>query len=216
MWQAIWDFLRGYWDLTLLVVTWGGLFLLGFRKRRDWKRKRFLGQVTFSLNLIRDETLLLRTLLQLSARDIWQNDYGVKLVQNAAAQTTAERPFLRLRSQRDMDFVKRAVLNELSERFAQVYLAEVVSAQVKTAIFIFGVTWERYGDIRTHKLRVIIMERMQLEAMFAPNAPEWKVVSDVHRDRITTLRHMHELMKSDDSKQRALLDEVELGVAVGS
>jgi hypothetical protein len=121
------SFARDYWDLALLLATWLGILFIAVRRRRDWKRKRFTEQVNFSLNLIdADGRLLLRTLLESSARAVWLNEYGVKQVHNLCEHTTTVQPFLHMRNAKDMDYLKRAVLNEMSEQFAATYMAQAL------------------------------------------------------------------------------------------
>jgi hypothetical protein len=201
-------------ELVLLVATWAGILLAGIRKRRDWKRKRFTRQVNFSLNYVEDGTLRLRTLLEVPTERVWLNDHGVRQVSRAAEKTTVEQPFLMLRAPKDMEFVKRAVLNVLSERFSEAFVARAGGADVLVSRFLFGVTWERYGGIRTQKLRVIIVGRDQLEALCAPGGRDAnpRVESEVHHDRVATLRRMWDLTRSRKERERRVVGEVELGV----
>jgi len=211
--DGAWRFFTSYWEIVLLAGTWLGILALAFRRRRDWRRKRFTQQVNFSLNYVQDGTLRLRTLLEDSAERVWLNDYGVGLVRQAADRTTLEQPFLRLRSARDMDYVKRAVLNVLSERFSPAFVARALGAEVRTGRFAFGITWERYGNLRTQKLRVIVMDREQLDAIFDPKGGlSPSVAVPAHRDRLTTLRRMWELLHARKEKDRRLIGDVELGV----
>ncbi len=211
--------LMEYWELALLVLTWAGIGVVWFRRRRDWKRNQFTEQVNFSLSYLETDAeghthLSLRTLLELSASGVWLNEYGVRKVQKAAGKTTLERPFLAIQPRRDMELVRHAVLNVLSERFAQVFLARAIGVDVRTETFLYGLTWERYGDIKTRKLRVMVVRLSDLEALFGPEgkAKDLHVAVDSHRWRITTLEIMHRLYHSSDPEDRAALGEVELGV----
>lgn len=212
--DAIFQFLRLHWEAVLLGVTWLGILLVALRRRRDWRRKRFVQQVNFSLNEVVDGTLLLRTLLEDSAEHVWLNAYGVGRVRKAAERTTVDQPFLRMAWTQDMSYVKRAVVNVLSERLAPVFVARALGAPVRTGRFVFGITWERYGNIRTQKLRVIIIERETLLTRFDPSHPAYPpaVASAAHRDRIRTLTRLRELATSKKERLRRLVGEVELGV----
>src|SRR5262245_41154752 len=120
--EAIWNLIRTHAGTVGLIVTWAGIALVYFRRRADWQKKSFLNQVNFSLNYILDRKLCLRTLLEVTATEVWLNDYGIKKVFKAAAQTRADQPFIILDDAEDMGFAKRAVLNVLSERFAEAFL----------------------------------------------------------------------------------------------
>ena len=215
--------LMEYWELTLLALTWAGIAVVWFRRRRDWRRNQFTEQVNFSLSYLETDGeghshLALRTLLELSAANVWLNEYGVRKVRKAAEQTTLEMPFLLIQPRRDMELVRHAVLNVLSERFAQVFLARAIGVDVRTETFLYGLTWERYGEIKTRKLRVMVVRPSDLEALFGQDgkAKDLHVAVDSHRGRITTLEIMHRLYHSTDPGERAALGEVELGVATSA
>lgn len=229
-WAAIVDFLKTYGPGIGLAITWGGIIYAWWRRRSDWKRKSFARQVNFSLNDVQDGTLRLRTLLEDDAKKVWLNDHGVALVLEAAKRTTVEQPFVAMRNAEDQGYVLRAVLNVLSERFAELHLARTLGVTVKSATYVFGLTCEKYGNIRTQKLRVIIARPELLDALFGPS-PTWATPSpdgsgpthaglrelrlehSVHKDRLDTLRVLYRLWKSDKPKENRLLDTVEIGIA---
>jgi hypothetical protein len=47
-----------------------------------------------SLNYVRGGALVLRTLLEKPANEVWLNEYGVRTVLAAAQRTTADQPFV--------------------------------------------------------------------------------------------------------------------------
>jgi hypothetical protein len=219
--QAFWTAFRESWELLLLFATWLGIGLVALRRRRDWARNRFTERVNFSLNLVDADPaggrrLLLRTLLEDSAASVWLNEYGAGLVQAAAERTTLEQPFLRIEPRRDLELVKHAVLNVLSERFSDAFVAQGLGLRVARGRFLFGVTWERYGDMRMQKLRVLLIRAELLDELFAAGGePELRLSAESHRHRIATLREMHRLLHSHEEDERALIAEVELGVVLG-
>lgn len=218
---AIGVFLLEHWDLVLLVVTWAGIGLMAVRRRRDWRLKQFARQVNFSLTYLESDPssgqdrLTLRTLLELKAADVWLNEYGVRKVQRAAARTTLAEPFLRIEPSTDMELVKHAVLNVLSERYSDAFVAQAVGLEVRMQAFLFGLTWERYGEIKTHKLRVIVVRRSDLELLFGPQqkAKHLSFATESHRFRLSTLEQMYYLHSASDPALRAVLGEIELGIS---
>src|SRR5689334_19822223 len=108
--EKVWELVRPYLASVGLVVTWLGIAWLAFRNRRDFSRKRF-DRVNFSVNSVLDGKLAMRTLMEATPKDVWLNDYGIKLVVAAAARTTPEQPFVVLGNEADMDYVKRALKN---------------------------------------------------------------------------------------------------------
>lgn len=212
------DLVLDHWELALLASTWCVIGVLAAKRRYDWQQRRFAQQVNFSLNTLVDEngscTLLLRTLLEESAAQVWINDYGVGRVLKAARRTTAERPFLQINEVRDRDIVMVAVLNVLSERFSDAFVARVLGIPARTDTFLFGLTWERYGEMKTQKLRVMVIMRSDLQRMFEdrPDPREICVAEESHRPRISTLRQMYELWSSPHADDRSAIGEVELGM----
>jgi hypothetical protein len=212
------DLILDHWELALLLITWSAIGVVAIRRRHDWRRKRFTEQVNFALNTLieRDgaRVLLLRTLLEDSAANVWLNEFGVSRVLKAARFTTLEDPFLRIPDPQERDVVMIAVLNVLSERFSDAFIARAVGMPIRTDVFLYGLTWERYGEMKTQKLRVTIIKRSDLESLFDDRSREHEiaVVEESHRPRMETLRRMFELWTSSDPEDLDMIREVELGI----
>src|SRR5689334_4402629 len=80
---SAYEFLKPYFAVIALTLTWAGVGFAWWRQRGRWKRKEFLGQVNFSLNLFGD-TLAMRTLLEVETSEVWPNSHGVRLLHAAA------------------------------------------------------------------------------------------------------------------------------------
>jgi hypothetical protein len=214
--REFFETLRPYWSTLALLATWTGISVVYLRRRWQWQHKRFLTLVNFSLNYVRNGTLAMRTLLERPASQVWPNEHGVRMVLAAAQKTTVVDPFIVLRQAKDMDFANRAVLNVLSERFADTFLAASLGAPARTANFCFAITCEKYEDIRTLKLRVLLVEEQTLMELFGPKdeAAKLEITSSIYRARLQTLRGMHRLYVQDRESGRPVLGEVELGVVV--
>jgi hypothetical protein len=156
----------------------------------------------------------MRTLLEKPATQVWLNEYGVRKVLAAAQRTTAGQPFVVLADPRDMDFANRAVLNQLSEQFAPAYLAAALGRPVRAGTFRFAITCERYEEIRTLKLRVLVVAEQALTDLFGPadGAAQVEAPGVVLRSRLTTLRGMYDLYLHDKGAPRPVLGQIELGV----
>lgn len=211
---SIWDAVRPHMAGIGLVVTWAGIALVAYRRRLQWRNKHFPTVVNFSLNYVADGKLQMRTLLETSASAVWLNEYGVKLVQQAAGKTKEDQPFILLQDPNDMRFVKRAALNVLSARFPEVFLGTVIGAPVHKSNFLYAVTYENYPDMRTRKFRILLVEEKSMEALFGPDVPELGVVEPSHRDRLRVLRLMYQMTKGPvpELKGVDILGKVELGV----
>ncbi len=208
------EFLRPHWNTLALLLTWAGIGVVYLRRRAQWRHKHFLAQVNFSLNYVQGGALVMRTLLEKPAGEVWLNEYGVRTVLAAAQRTTADQPFVLLADPRDMDFANRAVLNQLSERFAPAYLAAALGLPVRAATFRFAITCERYEEIRTLKLRVLVVAEQTLTELFGPadGAAQVEAPGLVLQARLTTLRGLYELYLRDKGRERPVLGQVELGV----
>lgn len=199
-----------------LIATWAGILWVYVRRRFDWHQKQFTGQVNFSLNYVVNNALAMRTLRESTVSDVWLNDYGIKLVLDAARRTSEAQPFIRLPNQQDMQFLNRAALNALSECFAATYVAEALGQPVKTGRFIFGITYERYDIMRTFKFRVLLMEEETLKRLFGPNGvwQELEVKSPILQARLRTLKALHDLHAAGLATGEFVVDRVNLGVVL--
>ena len=208
------EFLKSYGTGLTLIVTWGTLLWVYLGKRSDWSRKQFLDQVNFSLNLVVDGQLVMRTLVEMPAQEVWLNDLGVGQVRNAAKRTTPDQPFIDLEKPEDMDFANRAVLNVLSEEFAEAYLAQSLGLPVKFETYRFAITMERYDDIRTLKMRVLLVKESELEALFVPEGCPVTAKNQQYASRLKTLQQMHTLHTREGQPGIPRLGRVILGVRV--
>lgn len=209
--EKVFNLARQHVGTVGLLFTWGGILWVYLRKRADWSRKQFLTQVNFSLTYVAGGKIAMRTLMETTAQRVWLNDLGVKKVARAAAKTTHDQPFVGLGDPADMDFVYRAVLNLLSEKFAEAYLAETLGLPVASQEYLFAVTFERYSDIRTLKLRVLLVSEKDLERYFGPDG-RVELPNDIYKARLKTMRAMHKLHKSAGQPGTLPLGRVVLGL----
>lgn len=212
------DFMRPYWSGVALGATWAGIGVIWWQRRRAWHQKQFLSQVNFSLNLVQDDALTMRTLLEMPATEVWLSEHGCALVAKASKQAGIEEPFICLKNPKDQDFLNRAVLNALSERYAEAYLAAALGVPVAKDQFIFGITCEKYGEIRTLKVRVLLIRESTLVDLFGPTrridtlAPPNVVL----QARVRTLEHMYRHYCDDKASKSHILGRVELGLPTPS
>jgi hypothetical protein len=208
IWHLL-ELIKNYGSPVALVATWAAIAWVWYKRRVSWLRKEFINQVNFSLNYVVGESLLMRTLLETTAEKVWLNAWGVKKLMAAAARTTERDPFIRLDNAGDRDFINRAVLNVLSERFAETFVAASLGVPVKTAPYRFAITCEKYKDMRTLKIRVLIVEESTLEK-FGPegHSGSLKLANPKFTDRIQSLQAMCAESKAD----KHVLGLLELGV----
>jgi len=214
LWEVI-DYARqniGFGTLGMLA-TWCGIAWVWYRKRADWSRKEFLRQINFSVSYVADGKLVIRTLLETSAQQVWLNDRGVQQIIRAAARTTPTQPFIRLADPGDMAFLYRAVLNVLSEKFADAFLAQGMDLPAQFATYRFAVTCERFADMRTLKIRVLLIRDEDLQMTFADGNPV-EVPSAYYAPRLQALREMAKLFAGAGQPGVMTLGRVVLGLRV--
>jgi hypothetical protein len=212
--REFFEFIRPHLNTIALVLTWAGIAIAYWRRRAQWRGKQFLARVNFSLNYISGDALAMRTLLETTASAVWLNEYGVARVLAAAKQAPVDQPFLRLTDPDDQDFANRAALNVLSERFAETYLSASLGRQTATAPYVFGISCEKYGDIRTLKIRVLVISEQTLVDLFGPanRSAALNLPNQILRARLTTLRTMYDLYLKDRGAERPTLGRMELGI----
>ncbi len=210
----LFDTAKPYLAPVALVFTWAGVAFAWWRRRTQFRRKEFLSQVNFSLNLFAD-TLQMRTLSERFATDVWPNSHGVALLNRAAKYATDANPFLVLTNPDDQGYVYRAIKNALSQLCPEAFVAAAVGGPVRIGTFLFALTCERYEEgMRTIKLRVILIEREALREWCAPGGKgEQMPMAPFHRTRFKTLQAMYEMdRKHREGTGPELLGRVELGV----
>jgi hypothetical protein len=210
----LFDTAKPYLAPVALAFTWAGVAFAWWRRRTQFRRKEFLSQVNFSLNLFTG-VLQMRTLSERFANDVWPNAHGVALLNRAAKRATDENPFLVLTNADDQGYVYRAIKNALSQLCPEAFVAAAVGAPVRTGTFLFALTCERYEEgMRTIKLRVILVEREALREWCAPGGKaELMEMAPFYRTRLKTLQAMYEMdRKHREGTGPDVLGRVEMGV----
>jgi hypothetical protein len=184
---AISDFLHDNW---MKFLTGLGLMALGwlFGKRRalsEWRNKEFLHRLNVSLNILKaDQPLLIRTILEKPCADIFLNAVAVEKVTAAARRTTEKQPLLPL-PREDYWYYLNAVLNEVAEKFSLGELRRDLGEPVRTEKYLLCLTSEASGEIRTRKVRAMLIQKYALENL--PAEPP-RFEHPTHTFRWQTLR----------------------------
>lgn len=216
------EFLSNYDALIGIGASWLVAAWIYYRARADWRSKSFTEQINFSLNDIRDDRLVLRTLFEGSAPEILVSPAAVAALKKATRTTTVDQPFFSFENDEDWGFVMRAFLNVLSEMAAPVFVAQALRQPVAVGRFVFGATFECYGEMNTRKVRVLLIEEGLLKQYFGHSAGQGEAGAEdplagvqfddpKHADRLTTLKAMAKLYFSDAASDRRFLRTVELG-----
>jgi hypothetical protein len=175
----------------LLVGSWIGRR----RARREWMNRRFLDRLNFSLNTINNGTLLIRTLAEMNCRDVFLNDYAARRVQEAALATTKDSALVPL-DREERWYVLNAILNEVSERFAEGFVKRDMGLPVETRIYLTCLTYENAGELKTRKIRAMLIQK-DLLLNLPPEVP--KLERPHHLTRFLTLQHLARSYHADPS-----------------
>lgn len=189
--------------LLLMGLGW---FLGKRRARYEWAQKSFLHRLNVSLNiLIPGEPLRIRTLSEMSCEDVFLNAVAAEQVLAAAKETTLENPLLPL-GRDDYWYYLNAVLNEISEQFAEGHLRRDMGLPVTARKYMICLTCECAGDIRTRKIRAMVIAKEVLEKILTSEPPLLEHAR--HQTRWETLK----ILASEYAKSPHQFLEVELCV----
>ena len=172
--------------LVGLVSIWVGWLFGRRRAQADWKKQEFLDRLNVSLNVIEEGTLKIRTLSEKRCEDVFLNSVAAETVQKLARKTTATDPLLPIPKD-DQWYYLNAVLNELSEQFALGHIRRDLGVPVQTAEYLVCLTCEQFGELRTRKVRAMVI-RKSLLTNLPKEAP--KLTASHHSTRWATLQFM--------------------------
>ena len=195
---AIKDWLDDNWlkFLTGLLIAAAGWVLGQWRARKNWQRREFHDRLNVSLNSIVDGRLMIRTILEKGSRDIFLNDLAASSVTAASQKTTPGDPTLPLPKD-DYWYFLNAVLNEIAEQFADGQLRRDMGLPVTAASYLICLTSECDGEVRTRKVRAMLIQRRLLENLPADRP---QLESGHHGTRWKTLLFMAQEWKKNPWK----------------
>lgn len=191
------------WFIEHLVETLGGLLVMAIgwiigqrRAIAKWQRRNFLDRLNVSLNSLSDNRLRIRTILEKSCQEVFLNDVAVKTLQSAALKTTANDSSLPLPDS-DYWYYLNSVLNEIAEKFAEGQLRRDLGLSVTSTPFLICLTCESAGELRTRKIRAMLIQKSVLE-----NLPEKQpeLESPHHITRWQTLQQLALLWKQNPTR----------------
>lgn len=211
--EAITKFIDDNWmkmltGLALMLVGW----YFGKRKAyADWSKREFLHRLNVSLNLIlpdpanQGHILQIRTILEKSCADIFLNSVASETAEQAARKTTPENPLLPL-PQSEYWYYLNSVLNEVAEKFALGEIRRDLGLPVTRGRYLICLTCESAGEMRTRKIRAMLIQKQFLENLPATTP---SLEHPTHITRWETLR----TLSQEYRKSPWQFLEIELSVA---
>lgn len=164
--QSLQNYLLENWPelVWIAVATAAAAYLAGKRNRTLWQRRSFLDRLNVSLTTIQDDTLKIRTILESDVNAIFLNSAASKTITKLATQTTESDPLIPV-AREDCWYYLNAVLNEVSERFSLGFIRQDNGLPTTTATYLLCLTCERAGNVRTHKIRAMLILKSTLESL---------------------------------------------------
>lgn len=191
---AISDFIHDNWMKVLTGFVLMGLgWFFGKRKARaDWRKREFFHRLNVSLNLLQPgEPLQIRTIIEKSCDEVFLNVVASEAVAAAARKTRPDNPLLPL-PQADYWQYLNAVLNEIAEKFAVGEIRRDLGLPVTRGKYLICLTCECAGEMRTRKVRAMVIQKKHLEN-FPAVQPKLEHAS--HITRWETLKILSEQYK---------------------
>jgi hypothetical protein len=163
--SAITDFIHDNWmkvltGFVLMALGW----VFGRRKARsDWRKREFLHRLNVSLNLLLPgEPLQIRTLLEKTCDEVFLNAVAAENIATAARKTKPDNPLLPLPKEDYWQYLN-AALNEIAEKFSAGEIRRDLGLPVTRATYLICLTCECAGDLRTRKVRAMVIQKKHLE-----------------------------------------------------
>ena len=190
------DFIHDNWmkvltGFVLMALGW----VFGKRKARsDFRKREFFHRLNVSLNLLTpNEPLQIRTLLEKTCDEVFLNAVASENVANAARNTKADNPLLPL-PQVDYWQYLNAVLNEIAEKFSIGEIRRDLGLPVTRGKYLICLTCECAGEMRTRKVRAMVIQKKHLENL---PATQPKLEHASHVTRWETLKILAEQYKKN-------------------
>jgi hypothetical protein len=190
MFEVIWGVASKILSAVALMVF--GAMFGGWRARRSFYDRRFFDQLNVSMTYFEDNTLRIRTLYEKPVSEVFLNKAAVNAIVAAAQKTTPEDPLLPLK-QDDYWTYLNSVLNNVAGHFSVGQMKKEMGLPVQSERYLLCLTREVAGDIRSHKVRVMVVRKSLLENL-PEEAPHLEV--EHHSNRWRTLQLMAKRWKS--------------------
>ena len=170
-------------ELLLSVVSFaaGGLWAW-LQAWRSWANRAFYDQVNVSLNFVDEGQFEIRTLLERSSGEVFRNREMLRRVLRAA-RSANKSPLLNVEAE-DYWYYLNAVLNVISEKFAEGYVRQEARAASSHTYLLF-LTSETETQVRQRKVRaMLVRESLLLDTL--NQTPAFK--NEFHEIRWETLK----------------------------
>lgn len=202
--NSLLEYLSGNWPelIWIIIVAGCASYYAGRKSQARWKQRDFLDRLNVSLTSIDKGVLKIRTLFEMDVDEVFLNGVASAQIIALAKRTTPVDPFIPM-AKDDVWYYLNPVLNEISERFSLGYLQADAGRAVTSEQYLLCLTCERAGDVRTQKIRGMVVRKSLLLDL-----PEEEPIyeSPSHATRWKTLQQM--LQRYRDSPEDFLVVEL--------
>jgi len=169
-----------------------------YKMREAWRRRQFHKRILVSVNSVDHGTLKFRSLFEKNLEDVLLNNgTAMSIVRQSQKLTPIDEPFLQFAHRGDCWHILNSLLNTIAEINAQALIAKDLGVPVKSDWYWFGITFEKWPDIKLQKLRVMLVKQELLVAL--PSMPTPRFEISHHKERWKTLQRMAQIY--NDQKQ---------------
>lgn len=188
--QSLVSYLADNWPelLWILIAAGCASYFAGRRARTRWLKRDFLNRLNVTLTTIDNGTLRIRTILEMDCDEIFLNPSAANQIVKYAKQTTDKDSILPVPRDDCWQYLN-AVLNEISERFSAGQIKRDLGLSVEHGEYLLCLTCEKAGDIRTQKVRGMLMRKSLLTNL---PSEQPKLESPLHSTRWRTLGQLAE------------------------
>jgi len=203
--EALSDFVNDHWikfltGLGLMAIGW---FFGKRRARSEWQKREFYQRLNISLNIVQEgQPLRIRTILEKNCSEVFLNSLAVDAICAAARNTTEKNPILPL-PEHDYWYYLNSVLNEIAEHFSVGEIRRDLGLPVQCGTYLVCLTSECTGEVRTRKIRAMVIRKEVLLKLPAERPP---LELPNHATRWETLK----LLAAEYQKQPHQFREVEI------
>ena len=203
--------------LVLTVLSPFGVYWLRRRHYAKWQKKVFEHRIHFGTNTIQvtqganpEWRLVFDSLFEDVLSDVIDDPIARDLIEASIKRTTEKDPFLAFHPN-DRWYVMGAIKTAIAECFQAGTLAKLAGLPHRSVDCIFAITFERYPEMRSRKLRVIMVRSaMFTEEKTDLDRTDIKCERKHQSCRIDTLRDMRDDWRAG---KRVFTESIRINIA---
>ena len=180
--------------ISSLVGLFAGRWWGRYQARKRWRRHESFDRLNISVNVLADDRLRIRTVLERPLEEIVPNLHARDQLLEASKVPKPWSPLIYLDKAEDMRFVLNCILNATAEHFSAGEIRRHGGQDVACVSYEIFLTCELAEAAFERKIRAMLMKTEDLENFpFVDKMPELE--RKTHNVRVDTLRRAAEIYK---------------------